>query len=653
MAIAKMKKLQAFAHKSDTDKLVRKLTKLRCLDVETVDVNDYTDDSGACMLKKLDIDDSKVQIEAGIARINDAFVSLHKYDERKHGLFGNKTEVDLDVFAAGEDYKTAWDTVNETVNVQKRLVKIKTEYAELENQRDALYMWLDYELPVSFTGTKSTSVIMGCLPAQADTAALLGELGEYMAELEEVSNDTSGIYISVIVHNNDYDSVQKVLASYGFLKITMNSGAKSARLEYSQTIVKLEKLDSENEKLIERLKELAGDLEKVEILFDCEKTTLGSVLCKQKFLRTSETVMVTGWVPADRQSDIEGLLDSFSCAYEMVDPNADEDAPILLKNNKFAKNFEWVLTMYAFPKYGRFDPTFIMSIFFTIIFGVMFADVGYGLILILGGFGAVFLFKLKGTIKNFMTMFGICGVSSFIMGILFGSYFGDMPTVIMQKYMGIANPPQLFIAFDPVTDVIKYIALALAIGLVHMCVGMGIKFYMISKDSSVLDAIFDVGSYWVLFVGLGLLAVNKTAGFYVCMLGVLMLLLTQGRHEKKIGSKIVKGFASLYSMIGYASDLLSYMRIMALGLASAIIAQVVNVLGSLGTSPVAGIIGMTLAFFIGHSINMGLNVLGSFVHTSRLQYIEFFNKFFEDGGREFTPLAQSEEYSTQSLISNK
>ncbi len=653
MPIARMKKLQAFTHKNDVDILVRKLIKMRCLEIETVNPEDYTEEKGEALLKKPTVSISKPQIEASIARINDSLVSLHKYDERKHGLFGHKIEVDLDEFVLSEDYSAAWDTVNETENIQKRLNKIKTELADMHNYKNSLYMWLDYDLPISFDGTRSTRVLTGCIPSETKIDEFVKNFENYMVEFEVVSQDKTGIYLSVIVHNDEFDDVLRQLNSYGFIRIAFNNAAKNARFEYSEASLKFEKLEKERDTLDERLHDLTEFIDKVEILYDYERTAQGSLNCKQKLMETEETVMFTGWIPEDKQIAVESLLESYNCAYEMADPEKGEDAPILLKNNKFARNFEWVLTMYSYPKYGRFDPTFLMSIFFTIIFGVMFADVGYGAMLIIGGFGAVFVFKPRGGMKDFLTMFGICGVSALIMGVLFGGYFGDMPVVIMQKYMGVANPPNMALAFNPIDNVILFIAISLAIGAVHMFVGMGIKFYMICKDSTVLDAFFDVGSYWVLFVGLGLLAVNSTAAMAVSVCGVLLLLLTQGRNEKKIGAKIGKGFASLYALAGYASDLLSYMRIMALGLASSIIAQVVNVLGSMSDSVVGGIIGMTIAFLVGHTLNFGLNALGTFVHTSRLQYIEFFNKFFEDGGRKFEPLSPSDEYSVQTVEINK
>ena len=247
--------------------------------------------------------------------------------------------------------------------------------------------------------------------------------------------------------------------------------------------------------------------------------------------------------------------------------------------------------------------------------------------------------------KKMLDMFSICGISTIICGVLFGGYFGNLPSAFAQNILGIENFPNIAVAFDPVTNPIPYLFLSLGLGAVHLVAGLLMKAYMLIKSGQVLDAVFDVGLWLVLFAGIGLLAVVPEYGKWVALIGAAGLVLTQGRTAKNPIMKLLKGVMSLYDIVGYVSDLLSYSRIMALGLSGAIIAQVVNLIGTLGGPTVVGFIALILAIALGHTLNLALSLLGAFVHTARLQYIEFFGKFYIDGGEPFKPASVRTKYT--------
>ena len=325
---------------------------------------------------------------------------------------------------------------------------------------------------------------------------------------------------------------------------------------------------------------------------------------------------------------------------------------MLLKNNKFAQNFEWVLSLYSLPKYGSFDPTFIMGICYAFLFGLMFADAGYGLIMILVGFLVPKLLNPSPWANAFFRSFGWCGIACVVMGILFGGYFGDFPIAFGEKFLGIDMPDSLALikdfegnVIDPVLNALAFMVVGIGVGVVHLIVGMIIKFNIVRKQESWVNAIFCVGAWWVLFAGIALLFVLPSVGPWVLALGALGVFIGGTLHEKKWFMKPLKGLLAFYDVINYASDLLSYSRILALGLTSAVIAQVVNILGTMiGPSPL-GFVVLVIAFIFGHALNIALNVMGTFVHSARLQYVEFFGKFFEDGGRAFDPLKSNSEYT--------
>ena len=259
--------------------------------------------------------------------------------------------------------------------------------------------------------------------------------------------------------------------------------------------------------------------------------------------------------------------------------------------------------------------------------------------------------------KRFLLMFGYCGISCTVFGVLLGSYFGNFPLAFMEYMMGIpadqlprlsllpAEAANVAVLFDPIQNPMAFLLLSLGFGGVHLIAGMAVKAYILCREGRVLDALFDIVAYWVLFAGIGLLFVIQRVGLILCLAGVTVIVLTHGRRKRGIPMKLAGGLLGLYDLISYASDLLSYSRILALGLAAGVIGQVVNVMATLKGASFLGVILMLLVFAVGHLLNLVINVLGTFVHTSRLQYIEFFNKFYEEGGAPFRPMAPSDRYT--------
>jgi V/A-type H+-transporting ATPase subunit I len=474
---------------------------------------------------------------------------------------------------------------------------------------------------------------------------------------ELLGRDKNGIYAVYFCYREDSVAVSSVLSSYGFIKASF-SGIDMTAKGYIRSLQKqIKSLEQENADIGRELVRLASNVDILEALYDLEATELALAQQKQKICATESVAIINGWVPQGRERAVAALLDKFECAYDLSDPEGEDVPPVLLKNNGFATNFEWVLGMYSYPQYGKFDPTFIMSIFYFIIFGIMFADVGYGLIMTLGCFLAVSVLKLSKGLERSLKMFGYCGISCMIFGVIFGSYFGDLPLKFMQSMMGIpqdqlpnlalikGDSATLALLFDPLQNPMGFLIFSLAAGAVHLIAGMAVQFYVLCKQGHVLDALLDIGAYWLLFGGIAMLVILPSIGLWVTLGAVGLIVLTHGRSEKNPVMKLVKGLLGLYDLINYASDLLSYSRILALGLAAGIIAQVINILGTMMGPTVIGFIVFALVFLLGHLLNLAINVLGTFVHTSRLQYIEFFGKFYEDGGVAFDPALASEKYT--------
>ncbi len=649
MSVSKMKRLTVFCPKACAESLVQRLMKLRCVEISE-SAADAELARHVCVLRD-ELDGKR------LSRISQAVDILDAYVKRQKPLFAQQYAIDREAFVSNGHAERAMRVVDTAIALEEKKNSLNETIAQNRALIVSVTPYLEYDLPLSFGGTSSTECFLGVLPPLTDLDEAGRKLYEAGAVADIISKDKNGIYAVYFCHRSTSAAVNSVLSSYGFIRADFRGVSSTARAALTDANRQIKLLLAQLEEIRSKLTKLSDNIEALEILYDICATEEQSRDELQKAVATESTVMLEGWIPCKREAAVEAFLEKSECAYEIREPQGEEAPPVLLQNNGFASNFEWVLGMYSYPAYGRFDPTFIMSIFYFIIFGIMFADVGYGAILVLACFGAVAFLKPGESMKRFLKMFGYCGISSIIFGVLFGAYFGDLPLAIMRNMMGIAEAdlPRLAIIeasdatlavfLDPLQNPMGFLIFTLGLGAVHLVAGMIVNFVILCRDGRVWDAIFDVGFYFVLFAGIGLLFVNATVGMYVALAAAVLIVLTHGRANKNIIKRIGSGLLGLYDLVNYAADLLSYSRILALGLSAGIIGQVINILGTLGGPTVMGFIMMVLVFIVGHLLNLAINVLGTFVHTSRLQYIEFFGKFYEDGGVPFEPTLPSEKYS--------
>ncbi len=357
---------------------------------------------------------------------------------------------------------------------------------------------------------------------------------------------------------------------------------------------------------------------------------------------TGQTFLLEGWVQADQWPALERELSAYPCAAEASDP-APEDyprVPVRLKNNWFTKPLNMVTDMYSLPAYGSLDPNPLMAPFFILFYGMMMADMGYGLIMMIASVVVIKKARPDGaTMRYMMPLLGLCGVSTFLWGAATGGFFGDLIPQLVQ----LMNPNSTFALptlFAPLDKAVNVLVGALVLGVVQIFTGMAVSMYKQIKQGETMAALCNEGAWFLVFICAGVAAVT---GLVTPMIVVILviLVLTQGYGKKGVVGKLMGIFGSLYNNItGYFSDILSYSRLMALMLAGAVTAQVFNTLGAMT--------GNVIAFFIiamvGNALNFALNILGCFVHDMRLQCLEYFGRFYEDGGKPFRPLDLNTKY---------
>ena len=664
MSVSVMKKLTVLAPERDADRLVRRLMRLRCAELTSVPLGDLPD--GGTLLR-YDCDTTRAEAERRVADVTAAIPLLEAYTVKAMPWNKKPVAITTEEFRKSGRFDTARETVAEVLALRDARTAATNEYNRLSDLCQSLTPWLEYQQPLTGEGTNLCEVWLGTLPPKTLISEADDALADLHAGVEEIHRDETALYVSVLLLKEDSDATARALAGKGFLRLTFKGlpaeGDVPAKEQHKLCLRKLDELDNQLQICADRLRALSERLPDVKVLFDLEMTALTAARQKQKLATTEQCVVLEAWVPAERETRVSAALDKLPCAYGLEEPAPDEEPPILLKNNGFASNFEWVVGMYSYPKYGTFDPTFIMSIYYFVIFGLMFADVGYGALLVLVGFLAPKILHMKPSMTRMLNMFAYCGIACTVFGFVFGGWFGDLPYALMTGFGGYESAEAakeaypIFnglvitlngepVSLNPLDNPMAFLVVSLAMGAVHLIGGMAVKFVLLCKQGEVFAAIFDIGSYWILFAGLGLIFVNPTVGWIVLGVGALMIVATYGRAQKNPIMRVLMGFKGLYDLINYASDLLSYCRILALGLAAAVMAQVFNLLATMGGPTPVGFVLLVVVLLIGHVLNIAINLLGSFVHTSRLQYLEFFGKFFEDGGAGFVPAEPSNEYST-------
>lgn len=516
--------------------------------------------------------------------------------------------------------------------------------------------WKNLDIPFSCTGTKSSAVFIGSVQKQLDETALATALAEadkdLIFEYEIISSSKEITCFVVFAPEKMRERAETALRSIGYQKPVSSADIlpkeESERLE-SENV----RLIEESEKARQEIASFASKREEIEQAEDYFNIRADKYKVISKLDHSRHTFIIKGYVPENDCEKLEALCNRVStCAVEFGD--AGEDAPVKLKNNKFAEPAQGIVTMYSAPGRDDIDPTPILAFFFYFFFGMMFSDAGYGLLFTVITGILIKVCRPEEKMRNNLKLFQYCGISTFLWGLVYGSIFGDAIATFYNHFAGTSLTMADILPWpilDQQKDALTIMIISICFGLVHILIGMGCKFYICWRKGDKKGALFDTGLWMLMLIGFAVLAAGMKLGkLYmhigevIAIVSALGLVLTQGRDKKNIFGKVLGGVSSLYDVTGYISDLLSYSRLLALGLTTGVMAQVFNMLATMFGSKWWSFIPMVLIFVLGHLVNIGLNALGSYVHTMRLQYVEMFGKFYEGGGKEFEPFSLKSKY---------
>ncbi|MFI3254013.1 MAG: V-type ATP synthase subunit I [Eubacteriales bacterium] len=643
MAIVKMKHLHLLGIQEEREDLLQKLQRLGTVEVSNVDKTDLPSlsqpDSAA-------LDEYKSCYQAG----EQALEILQGYSKPNGPMFKPRPVIsEKDLFAESERIK-GWETITQITEAKGEISTLEGEKTALLQKKDSLLPWEKIDLPLETESTSGISVQFGVLPSGTDVKALGGKLSVTtdLAELTEASEGKDGVYALLTCYTPQFAEALELLKVSGWSRVNFRGAEGTAKENIKGIEERLSDIEKRSVQKAESLTRMGEFRPNIQKYLDGTQQLIVKEEAKTRLLDTDSTFYLDGWVVADKLGELESMLSGFTVAFETADPTEDEIpvVPVKLQNGKLSRSLSIVTEMYSLPAYNGVDPNPLMAPFFIFFYGMMMADMGYGLLMIFATQYVLSKAKPKGGMRDFCELFRMAGYSTFVWGVLTAGFFGNF----VENFLLILNPSSTFTWFwpaviDPMSQSIEILIAAMGFGAVHLLTGMVISFVKKTKDGKLKDAIMDEGSWWLLFIGgaLGVLG----SGWYVCYAGVAALVLTQGRANKGIG-KIVGGVASLYDITGYFGDILSYARLMALMLAGSVIASVFNDLGMIVADGMGGgavgLIPYIIIAFLGNALNFLLNLLGCFVHTLRLQCLEFFGKFYMDGGRAFQPLNMDTKY---------
>lgn len=631
-----MKHLRLLGMESEREALLKAMQDMECVEISSIDGSEEALKSG---FAKPD-DKALMSAQEASRAYRTALASLDRFAPEKKGMFRKRQGVSRAAFFSAESEENA-RTAAETINKDtRRLGEIESERTKNEALRATLAPWLTVDAPLGgadgalavFFGTVGLNVTDDALKALADSL-------DGLLTWQQASSDRSLRYLLVMCHGSVKERALSALRDLGFSTVSFRGMTGTAKENDKALAENLTALEKERQEIKQRIAGLGGKREALLEASDRAAIALRREEAKSRLVGTDKVFLLEGWLPADRCAEIEKTLKPFTCAIETREPTEDEypQVPVQLKNNKLTQPLNMVTEMYSLPAYGTLDPNPLMAPFFILFYGIMMADMGYGLLMMIASVIISKKYRPKGTSGELFSLLGLCGISTFIMGALTGGFFGDFLT----QLVAIVSPGTVFALpklFDPLDDLTMILIGSMALGMVQIVTGMAISLIEKCKRKKFLDAFFEEITWWIVFIGIALLALGKGAAvLYVGCALVLLGPIVQGKGW----GRLTGVFGSLYNHVtGYFGDILSYTRLMALMLAGSVIAQVFNMLAAMPGNVIAFII----ISMLGNAMNFGLNLLGCYVHDLRLQCLEFFNKFYVDGGKPFRPMTLDTEY---------
>lgn len=643
MAIVKMNKFTLLAFESEKEKLLKKIQSSS--EVEFINLQDEEKVEGNEVFESLskdDLDAETTLIEENVSKTRSALDFLKEFVAEVGGLKAlkaGKESLTLDELEVKVE-NSNWEVVySEVKKMERELATLENEKTKLLGEIEILEPWQSFDAPLGeLNSFEKVVTFLGVISSQ-NLENMKNEIESEFKEsyIEVISNTDQDSYVFVMTMKERAEEMDEVLKNFGFSEFQTKYKEKASVL-VEEFKLKIKEIEAQKADLRGVLSNYREEKRTLELAYEYYSNILLRKEASENFLKTDRVVVIQGWVPKNDNSSLEGIIqssvgDMYYLEFEEVKEEEVAEVPVKLHNKGPAAAFDSITEMYSLPRYDEIDPTPLLTPFYLVFFGMMVADLGYGLVLFAGSLLAMKLLNLDEAQEKFAKFFMYLSIATTIAGAIFGTAFG------FELKFGLINPSK---------DTNLLLILSVGFGVIQIFFGLFIKAYMLIRDKQYLYALFDVGSWIMLLIGLPMIFFDgpiSLVGKVLSIVGSILIILTQGRDEETKGAQIGQGLYALYGITGYVGDLVSYTRLMALGIAGGSIAAALNLI--IGMFPgIAVIIVGPLFFIAAHTFNMLLSLLGAYVHTARLQYVEYFSKFYEGGGKAFTPFRTINKFIT-------
>ena len=653
MAISNMLKLLLIGNVKERNSLIKRLHKLGCVEVATTDKIEK--------MQSADTGEYADKCKVKLARLEFCLETVKSYKptalklakEQKidyipakgKGPFQTRPLISFEDFSNLKDIETdIFTQISQLKEYTDKIIALRARTQKETNVIASLAPYANMHAPFSkFKDTATASVLLGEV-AKTKVALFEKIESEYGGVYEVFQGSGNSDGVAIVIDKSKREDIQQLLADTEFTACSISSDSTPEEMR-AQAEKNLAETEKERNLAIEAIMTFENIFDDVKRLHDYFTLEVAKAESENRTQTTSSTYYLEAWLPAGEKDRVDKDLENspLSLAYTIREPLESETPPTYVESNGVVAPYESVTNMFSVPFYKEIDPNPSVAFFFFLIFGMMLGDAGYGLLLTLGTGIILALRKPPKGEMNLVKIMFMGGISTFIWGFLFGSYFG-----LSATDLGI------WCWFNPIEDPMPLLILSLAVGVVQMFFGMAINMVALIKKHQPVWGISSAFSWYFLALGIGGIfgasyigAWAKTAGIVFAVLGVVLLMLS-GTFGKRGAKKVTGALSSLYGIINFFSDMMSYTRIFGLGLASGVIGMVFNEIASVisGMMPFKfmGVIVTIIICIIGHTFNISINALGAYVHNSRLQFVEFFGKFYTGGGELFAPLGSQMQY---------
>ncbi|MCL2062650.1 MAG: V-type ATP synthase subunit I [Firmicutes bacterium] len=639
MAIVKMKKLSLIGLESERAKILNVLSALGTVELK---------DTGEINQTRREV--NQTQKDILLAKMNRLELFFDFVKQAKSPRAPEFKHEQL--ISAPESENRLLIEVDKSQNIQAKINALDARISNLSAEIVQLAPYCVSNTPLNAArDTRYTASLLGVVN-NVDLKSLQALQRTYTkAEIVFKEFQKNGYVLFAVCLHSDKETLSAALGALGFAPCAF-SYSVTAQEVTRKLQAEIEALQAERAELVSEGAALSAFTDEVKLLYDYYNIEHQKESGNGSISKTEQTFFLEAWLPAEQETQVHEAVNHTLSVSEIVfsKPAKSEEPPVLVKSNKFGEPFSMITDMYGKPSYREKDPNTVLGIFYFIFFGLLLADVGYGLVITLVSLIVLLAVKPKKETAKLFKIFLFGGISCIIWGVLFGSWF------MVQSSAPLLRP----LWFDPMENSMDMIVLTLFFGMLHIMAGFAMRAYNKISKRRVLDAVLDDFTWIGVFIGVMLAIAGMGVvrfipanpiltqiGWYTALGFLAVLVFTGGRRNKKIAAKVFGGAGNLYAAVNLFSDVLSYLRLFGLALAGTVLGQVFNTLGlSFMSGSVFGYIMGGIVLLIGHTFNLALNLLGIYIHNSRLQLIEFFSKFYTGEGKAFKAFAGETKYIT-------